>query len=77
MHNLLPLTHNKHAHTLLNIATGEVILLDYEVEKCSRCGKSLRDIDPTENDQPVTVSNGQELCSRCYQDLVDGLTVCQ
>lgn len=48
--------------------------MDYEVEKCSRCGKSLRDTDPEENDRPVTMTKRQVLCSRCYQDFVDQKT---
>jgi len=45
--------------------------MDYEVDKCLICGKSLRDTDPLENDNPVLWGKGKELCSSCYKDLID------
>lgn len=45
--------------------------MDYEVNKCLMCGKSLRDLDPLENDTPVPWGKGKELCSSCYKDLFD------
>jgi len=49
--------------------------MDLEVDKCSRCGASLRDIDPFENNKPVTLSKNRVLCSQCYKELVDQLTL--
>ncbi|MCR6545392.1 hypothetical protein [Dehalobacterium formicoaceticum] len=45
--------------------------MDFEVDKCQLCGKSLRDYDPLENDNPVSLEKGKELCSSCYQNLID------
>ncbi|MGI6678094.1 MAG: hypothetical protein ACOX2Q_03160 [Dehalobacterium sp.] len=45
--------------------------MDSEVDKCHLCGKSLRDYDLWENDTPVPLGKGQELCSSCYQDRID------
>jgi len=48
-----------------------IVLMDFEVDKCLICGKSLRDSDPFENDTPVKLGKGKELCSSCYKDLID------
>jgi hypothetical protein len=45
--------------------------MDFEVDKCLICGKSLRGSDPLEDDTPVPIGKGKELCSSCYKDMVD------
>lgn len=45
--------------------------MDLEVETCVRCGHSLRDLDPLENNQPVAVGGGKEICSRCFNEMME------